>query len=218
MESTQPFDDRAYAYLKSGDLVTAIARQHCRVDVDTTSHLRWRQLMGLMREVDTWADDSDVSRDVVITGLYDFVLFKDRSPDLTTAATGDVVHAAVLRRAEYILQLGDVISQTTTLDDFVELRIQEAYETVNLFADTATPHVSEQAAFADDFLPTVRALGAAATLYDSMVDGKKDVQQGKQVLVPNREYYQALGKATVQQGKLGGAALLHVGPLWNLGV
>ena len=213
-----PLDDRAEAYSKSGDMVVAIAQSHTHVDVDDLTRARWRQLMGLMREVDTWADDTDATPVDVMEGLAAFDMFRDRYPDLAPETLDEPMQEALAHRTIRILKLGERVAQTTTPRRYVALRILEAREAVNLFADTATAYVCEQPAFDEKLMPTLRALGEAATLWDSIIDGKKDVRMGKQALRPNAEYYARLTGAMLLRTRLGGAAMLHVGPNVQLGI
>lgn len=212
------WDDRAPAYLKSGDLAVAIARQHHGIDIDATTHQRWRQLMGLMREIDTWVDDTDVSSQEVYEGLRGFDDFKELYPELAPDSLGLDAQHALLQRTAKILQLGTYIAQTDSVERFVALRIAEARESVNLFEDTATQHVAEQPQFTSEFMPTLRSLGEAATLWDSLIDGRHDTRIGKQLLTPSQEYYAKVTAAMLQRAKLGGAALLHRGPLLQVGI
>ena len=213
----KPIDDRAEAYRKSGDLVAAIARSHNHLDVDELTVERWRQLMGLMREVDTWADDTDATREDVLMGLVDFSMFKDRYPALAPGQLELEAHLSLLKRADRILKVGEFASRELSVRRFVALRAIEARETVNMLGDIATPHVVEQPGFDDEFLPVMRALGEAATLWDSLIDGRQDVRAGKQVLEPNVEYYAVITGAMLGRAKLGGAALLHFAPYKHLG-
>jgi hypothetical protein len=212
----RPLDDRAEAYTKSGDIIASIARRHNHIDIDETTHARWRQLMGLMREVDTWADDTDATHQDVLDGLADFDTFSSRYPDLAPESLDNLARGAVLWRTARILKLGERAAQTTSAHRFVAFRILEAREAVNLFADTSTAHVSEQPGFDDEFMPTGRALGEAATLWDSIVDGPKDKRTGKQVVATNFEYYARLATAMIQRAKVGGRAALHIEPNLHL--
>jgi hypothetical protein len=208
----QPLDDRAGAYRRSGNMIAAIARRHNHLDIDEQTEERWRQLMGLMREVDTWADDTDATRDDVLSGLINSEMFRDRYPDLAPGELSVEAHLALLRRTNHILRVGELASREVSPRRFMVFRIIEARETVNMFGDTATAHVAEQPGFREEFLPTPRALGEAATLWDSLIDGRQDVRAGKQVLRPNPEYYARLTGAMLRRVKLGGAALLHFEP------
>lgn len=212
------WDDRAPAYLKSGDLAAAMATEHYGLDIDPTTHQRWRQLMGLMREVDTWADDTDVSPEEVQAGLKDFSSFRDIYPALAPGEVNPETSDSLLRRTAKILRLGHYASAAVSPDRFVALRIAEARESVNLFEDVATNYVRQQPDFELRFMPGLRALGEAATLWDSLIDGKSDWRRGDQALKPSPEYYRQTTAAMLQRTKLGGAALLHMKPLAHLGV
>ena len=216
--SEQLYDDRAHVYHKSGDLLVAIARHHHGLHIDNPTHERWRQLMGLMREVDTWLDDSPVTPDEVITELDSFEQFENRYPDLTASEVGAENHENMVKRAALIAQIGERVMCTPDVSEFIGLRIQEAEETVNLLGDTATERVKTQPEFDTEFLPTIRALGAAATLFDSLIDGRRDVKEGKQIIRPNWRYYKEVGLAMKDQGKIGGPALLHPAPWFHIGV
>lgn len=212
------WDDRAPAYRKSGDLAVAIATQHHGLDIDISTHQRWRQLMGLMREVDTWADETTSTAEEVCAGLANFDDFKELYPQLAPEVLEPETQAALLRRTARILQLGGQAAQAVSVERFVALRIAEARESVNLFEDTATPHVTEQPRFAAEFMPTLRALGEAATLWDSLIDGKQDTCFGKQTVKTGPEYYKKVTAAMLARTKVGGAALLHSGPFIHLGL
>lgn len=214
----EPLDDRADAYRRSGDMVAAIARRHSGIDVDELTKERWRQLMGLMREVDTWADDTDATRLEVLEGLVDFGMFQERYPHLAPGELTIEAHLAMLRRADHILRVGELASREVSVRRFMALRITEAAETVNMFEDTATPHVAEQSGFKEEFIPTLRALGEAATLWDSLIDARQDLRDGKQVIRPNAEFYARISGAMLRRVKLGGAAMLHFEPNMHIGI
>jgi hypothetical protein len=114
---SQPLDDRAGAYRKSGDMVAAIARRHNHLDIDDTTQERWRQLMGLMREVDTWADDTDATHEEVLLGLMDFGLFQERYPALAPGELTFESHLAMLTRARRILKVGERASRNCRSGD-----------------------------------------------------------------------------------------------------
>lgn len=220
MENAKDYvwDDRAPAYLKSGDLAAAIATQHHGLDVDVVTHERWRQLMGLMREVDTWADETSATTDEIRAGLADFTDFQELYPALAPDALEPREQAALLDRTAKILRLGGYAMRATSVERFVALRVAEARESVNLFEDTATRHVTEQPRFATEFMPTLRSLGEAATLWDSLIDGKRDVRFGKQAVKTGPEYYTKVTVAMLERTRSGGSALLHAGPLIHLGI
>jgi hypothetical protein len=168
--------------------------------------------------VDTWADDTDATHEEVLLGLMDFGLFQERYPALAPGELTFESHLAMLTRAQRILKVGERASQELSVRRFITFRVTEARETVNMFGDTATAHVTEQPGFHEDFLPVLRALGEAATLWDSLIDGRQDVREGKQLLVPDAEYYTKITGAMLRRVKLGGAALLHVEPNVHIGI
>lgn len=212
------WDDRAPAYFKSGDLAAAIATEHYGLTIDEVTTRRWRQLMGLMREVDTWSDEYATPAEEVLAGLASFEDFAPLYPALAPSELSTAAQAAILGRTAKILRLGAHATATDSVQRFVAMRAAEARETVNLFSDVATEAVSGQPKFQEEFLPALRALGEAATLWDSIVDGKKDWRYGKQVLKPHPEYYVQLSRAIARRGRLGGVALLHVRPLFHMAV
>lgn len=217
-EFENALDDRAEGFLKSGDLASSIAEHAFKVDVDDITRNRWRQLMGLMREVDTWADDTETPREEVLLGLADFTLFENRYPDLRPNELGTEAHEKVLRRAERILKIGDFIAQTSSPDRFTKLRISEAHHTVNLFTDVATEHVRGQDQFEKKFIPNLRELGAAATLWDSLIDGKMDWRNGSQIIKPSPKYYEAITRAMLQRAKTDAPVLIRPEPLTHLAI
>lgn len=203
------YDDRAWVYRKSGDLLATIASQHHKLTIDEVTHERWCELMGLMREVDTWLDDTAVSSDEVMQELRDFTQFKALYPELDAAAIGADVHERMVGRVAIVAAAGAQIATTQNIDEFIQLRTLEAFETVNCVGDAATTAVREQPAFEEKFLPTMRALGAAATLFDSLIDARQDCHEGKQQIEPTTQYYVAVARAMKEQGKQGYQALLR---------
>lgn len=213
-----PFDDRAHAYRRSGDIAATIATQHFGIDVDPLTRLRWRDMMSLLREVDTWADDTAVSSSEVIDNLADFSIFERRYPHLSPLALGTEVQGTMLRRTEHILRLGQLAAHATSLGRFVAFRALEGREAVQLFGDCATEHVESQSAFRKEFLPTLAALGAGATLWDSLIDGRSDFSTGKQRVLPDKEYYLALAGTMLHLARGNVRCLLHPGPIYYGGL
>lgn len=212
---TEPIDDRARAYMKLGDMVTAIARRHTHIDVDETTAARWRQVMGLMREVDTLADDTDASAEDVMRSLEDFSNFKDRYPDLAPDATDEHTQQTMLKRTKRILKLGAWAAETISVKRFVALRILEAREAVNLFEDTATEYVAQQPEFSERFMPILRAMGEISTLWDSITDGRTDVKLGRQVLVPDGDYRKQHFAAIGERLKITRGSMTHIKPMYH---
>lgn len=166
MRRSQDFiwDDRAPAYAKSGDLAAAIATQHYGLAVDVTTRMRWQQLMSVMREVDTWADERAVTSDEVLQGLAEYTMFEELYPALAPGELTPEMGATLLGRTARILRLGRHAARAVSVERFVALRVAEARESVELFADIATPEMWAQPAFTTEFMPALRALGEAATV------------------------------------------------------
>lgn len=183
--------------------------------MDETTATRWRQVMGLMREIDTLADDTDASSDDVIHSLEDFSDFKNQYPDLAPDALDGTTQETMLARTRRILKLGAWAAKTTSVERFVALRILEAREAVNLFEDTATSHVAEQPDFNERFMPILRAMGEVSTLWDSITDGRADVKLGRQMLVPNGEYRKKHFAAIGERLKITRGSMTHIEPLYH---
>ena len=209
MEHMPIIDDRAESFLQVGDVARKVAERHSNVDVDAVTHERWRQLMGLLREVDTLVDDTDTTKEQAVTMLDDFALFADRYPALTPALLGEDTHEKLLARTRQLLKIGEFVASATSVDRFVKLRINEGRQTANLLSDSATPYVLQQPAFYDSFLPTMQALGVAASTIDSITDARVDYRSQKLTLTPNSRYYTQLIKATAEYAPRGVMALLH---------
>jgi len=211
-----PLDDRADLYRTSGDLVAAIARHHTGLTVDDATHERWRQIMGLMREVDTWADDTAATNSEVLAGLQDFSRFDGRYPELAPGKLDDDSRNALLRHTARILKLGRYASQVTDPRRFSLLRAAEGRRSVELLAIVATDSVTEQPDFQTKFLPLIKSLGEAATLWDSAVDAYDDKRSGKQVAPPGPRLYGRLLFDMAVRGKPGGRALMHTNVLKHI--
>lgn len=211
-------DDRVESYKKLGDVVTAIVRRHGKVDVDATSAERWHDLMGLLREVDTEADDTGMTSQEMMERLTSFEAFADRYPSLRPDELGAEAQATLLVRARHVFRLGELLAETQSVRRFVALRTLEARESTMMFGDVATPQVARQPQFYGKAMPALCAVGEVATLLDSLYDARQDVRDGKQALKPSPEYYARLSGAVAVRLKLGGKALLHVEPLKYLTV
>lgn len=211
--SETSIDDRAESFLQIGTVAKKIAEAHCGITVDDTTHRRWSQLMGLLREVDTLADDSEVSHDEVLGRLDDFSEFRDRYGDLDRATLGEDARTQLLARTERILRLGTYIARATTMQRFTALRIVEARETALFLADAATEVVREQTAFSRDFIPTMQSMAVTANLVDSITDGAMDYRDKKMQRRPDSEYYGTLLKRVPVEAQLGSRALFHVSVL-----
>lgn len=206
----QAFDDRAESFLQVGSVARKVAQIHCGVEIDDTTDHRWQQLMGLLREVDTLADDKHVPTSDILAELEDFSLFKARYPDLTPDALGRDPQERLLRRTGRIFKLSDELARTTNISRFVALRIVEGRETANFLEDAASNVVKDQDNFSHDFMPTIRSMAVTANLIDSITDARADYADGKLAFKPSREYYGALLNSIPWNSALGSRAIMHM--------
>lgn len=205
----RPYDDRAESFLQVGDVVCEVATRHCHIDVDDVTHERWRQLMALLREVDTLHDDRGVEADDIIAQLESFDEFADRYPDLTAEKLGGQTHQKLLRRTRQLLKIGAHVASTKSVQRFVALRVNEGRHTAGLLHDSATHETASQPAFEHSFLPAMQSLGIAASTIDSILDARMDARDKKISVVPTAEYYAKLGGATLKHMMPGMAAILN---------
>ena len=203
-------DDRAESFLQVGTVAKKVAESHCGVTVDETTHQRWQQLMGLLREVDTLADDTSTTDDEVLGRLEDFSEFEDRYPALTMDALGSETRDDLMVRTERLLKLGAQVTQAVSMERFIALRIVEGRGTAGFLDDAATGTVREQPAFGAVFMPVMVSMAVTANLLDSFTDAKMDYRDGKIAHEPNAEFYKAIMSQIPAQAGLGSRALLHI--------
>lgn len=208
-EFQHAIDDRAETFLQIGDVARTIAERHCDVEVDILTHVRWREVMGLLREVDTLADESSDTHEEVMEKLIDFSIFTDRYPALSPGNIDEETRQAMLNRTRRILKLGTFISEADTPRRYISLRVKEGIETAGYLADAATPFVAEQPNFHELFMPVMESMAVSANLLDSLTDAQMDRKAGKLNLEPNSEYYRLLVRNTWVRGGLGSRALWH---------
>ncbi len=202
-------DDRAEPFSKMGNVARAVAENHCDILVDHTTHIRWLQLMGLLREVDTMTDDSHVDNEEILQRLRDFTEFEERYPALTDDTLGAEARELMLKRTDRILRLGQYASRATSIPRFIALRIVEGREVATLLQDTATHFVSMQPQFNDDFIPTMKSMAITANLVDSVIDAKMDYRDGNLAHEPNIEFLKAVSSQVKPYGQLAGFAFIR---------
>ena len=207
------FDDRADAYKVSGDLLVGIAKAHFDLTIDPLTHGRWREAMAIMREIDTHADNDDIDPEQVLDELSDYSIYAESYPLLSPTELGKPLHEKVVGRVDTILAIGAYASQNTSLDQYIELRVNEAYETIEILGDLASSELTENKIFTQHYLPAIFHLGAAATLWDSIIDGPRDYRHDELSIKPNPRYYRELSKGVVEHGRASQGALFHVAPL-----
>jgi hypothetical protein len=203
-------DDRAESFLRVGTVAKLVAEHHSNVQIDTVTHQRWRDTLGILREVDTYADDVALSDKEVLHQLEIFSTFSNRYPSLDPTNLGEESHAVMLARVKRILKLGRHIAESQTMSRFIALRIKEGKETAGFLADTATEQVRAQPAFYDDYIPTMESLAVTANLMDSILDGRIDQADGKLAHPANKEYYGALVAHALREARPGAQGLLHL--------
>jgi hypothetical protein len=182
--SRDPWDSNYLYYPQLADLLNSVAHEHCGVEVDETTLLRWRDLMGIMREIDTQADDSGVDHDEILRQMESFERFEERYPHITPDAIGQETFSQLLMRTRKILKLGEQVARATTDSRYVKLRAGEALHTAEVFRDSATHYVVDQSAFGNSFMPLLRRMAVLSCFIDSAHDLKKDYAEGKSVLQP----------------------------------
>lgn len=211
MNTPQEFvwDDRSPSFRIVGDISESVARLHSGVSIDSTTHERWRQLMSLLRDFDTWVDDSGVTVDEAIERLESFDDLEEIYPALAPGEMEQEARDLLLQRTRKILRLGQFASRAETPYRFTCLRVEEGRQSARLLADSATPEVLSQPKFASSFIPTMESLSIGACTVDSIADARGDYKQEKMDMKPNQEYYRLLTGATLSHAMLGARALMH---------
>jgi len=179
-----PWDSTYPYYFQLADLIKAVAESHSGVRIDETTHTRWGELMGLMREVDTHADETNTSDRETLGELQVFTQFQSRYPHISPEALGEETHQALMLRTRRILKLGRYVATADTPQRYVHLRAAEGVQTANLFADSATEAVTSQSEFTESFMPVLRSMGIAACMLDSAHDLSDDYREGRSDVPP----------------------------------
>lgn len=190
-----------------------IAKAHFGLTVDPLTHGRWREAMAVMREIDTHADNDNVDPQQVLDELRDYTIYAEPYPLLSPATLGKPLHEKLIGRVDTILEIGSYAAQNTLLDQYIELRVGEAYETVEILGDLASSELTADKTFTQRYLPAIFHLGAAATLWDSILDGPRDYRRGELSIKPNLHYYRQLSKGVIEHGRASQGALFHAAPL-----
>lgn len=208
-------DDRSESFRIIGTVAAVVARER-GVAVDTLTLERWRSLMALLRDFDTFADDMGVSNKTAVAELRSFSLFEDNYPPLTPEALTPRVHTTMANRVELILDHGDHIRRTTDVDTFIHHRREEADHTSELLADCATADTVRQPEFYDKFMPTLRSMGRLANYLDTISDYKEDVACEKIAMPASKEFFMALGKQAVIETVALRPVLLNPPIVWQV--
>lgn len=180
--------------------------------------------MALMREVDDMADEEHLSRTDIMQRLESFDGLGERYPHLVPTGDNIPTHHRLYTTAGTILQTGEQLADTTTIDAYINHRTREAHATAQLFEDSASESVRSQPELQQNFLPLLRALGEAACFLDSAKDLAKDYQEGRTLLPPTFPHRTQLLRASINklpevlpllphlqiQRQLGRAAIIHI--------
>lgn len=225
----ESWNDQADRYRQLGDLLRVIAEDHCGIAVDHTTHQRWREIMGLMTEVDNYVDNRIVTGtgtpEELVAELEAFIRFRDRYPHLAPEVVDQQTWQAMKGTATDIISSFLVLRETQTYEDYMAARRTEAEATAGLFAACATDTVREQPAFYGEFMPILERVGVGACFLDSANDLADDYKSGISSLDPRIGYrLRLLGSAfrealpeigVARHGRvfreLGRAAFIHAG-------
>lgn len=211
------WDDRAPSFRQVGDVAERVARLHSGVVIDEVTHERWRQLMSLLRDFDTWVDDAKVPIDAAVQRLRDFGDFAALYPALTPEGLGPEAFQALIGRTHRILRLGQWVAAAETPYRFACLRVHEGRQTARLLEDSATPAVREQPSFTESFIPTMESLSVVACALDSVTDAREDFRQEKLGQQPTWAYYRQMSGVALAHAGPGVGALLHGGVMAEFG-
>lgn len=86
-------DDRSDSFRMIGDIIATIAHNH-GIDVDAQTNERWRDVLSLLREFDTLADDSGISHHDALQELASFDRFAEHYGTLASTGTNILVAVA----------------------------------------------------------------------------------------------------------------------------
>lgn len=210
-------DDRAPSFFRFGQVVCLIAEKHFRIPLDETTAQRWRELMGLLREFDTLADDGSISRARALRLLENFESFASSYPHLAPDSLPAETFERLLQQTGEILDIGDQVAQEQDIDEYIRLRKVEAISTTDLLALTATSEMRDDIRFDFRFMPAMRKLGETACLLDSIVDAQHDFVVDKLAIEPNRAFYIATSRALYHSARESIPVLEHSAILKELG-
>lgn len=189
-------DDRSDSFRMIADIVVTMAETK-GVIVDELTHTRWRDLLALLREFDTFADDSGITPDAALLELKSFSLFRDNYPSLTPNSLGEETHSLMVRRVGKILHHSAIVQTAVNSHVFIENRRQEVDHTAELLADCATGNTTTQAGFYTQFMPSLREMGRAANFIDTIIDYRRDRREQKIAISPSQEFFVAIGKSAL---------------------
>lgn len=228
-DKVEYWNEDADKYRQLADLLRAIAEEHCDTPIDTTTHIRWREAMALMTEVDAYIDDRIVpginTEEDIVAELESFDRFRERYPHITPEVLGEKTWREWEQAARTTVGHFQILATATTYEKYVEHRTNEAIATTRLFSVCASDEVKSQPSFNEKFLPTLERISISACLFDSSNDLVNDYYDGKSSLEPSLANRSKLLREALIQGlpqlnilrhgrvrrELGRAAVQHIG-------
>jgi hypothetical protein len=204
----ESWDRRAHLAGRVSDVIVAVANSHFDIDVDAETRTRWSELMQLMREVDTKADEPG-STSSILEELQQFTLFENKYASLAPESFSDNVQASIGARVISILRDGERLASAETEYRYLAARRHEATQVAGLFSDTASEYVKSQPPFNEAFIPFLERLTIAANYFDSARDLPSDYKEGIVAFRPTRTFQAQLIKRTFDGVLSEYPALLH---------
>lgn len=181
--------DDAEKYRQLADLLRAIAEQYCNTPIDETTRHRWREIVALMMEVDSYIDNRIVpgvsTETKIVEELESFDRFRGRYPHITPEVLGEAVWMRLECTAREIVGHFQLLMEVTSYDEYVQHRTNEAVATAKLFDVCATDVVASNPTFHEKFMPILERLGISACMLDSAYDLANDYKEGKTSLRPS---------------------------------
>lgn len=204
----ETWDRRAHLSSRVSDVIVAVAQYHFHVDIDTETQQRWSELMQLMREIDTKADEPG-SKKMILSELEHFRQFDRRYQHIAPGNFPDDRQAQIGNRVFSILTDGERLTSSTSDYRYIAARRHEAVEVARLFGDTASDFVRTQENFFDDFIPFLEQLTIAANYFDSARDLPEDKRDNIVTIEPTAKLRAHLLKRTADIIAAEYPAMLH---------
>lgn len=202
------WDRRAHLAERVGDVIAAVANSHFNINIDTETSARWSELMQLMREVDTKADEPH-STPLILAQLQEFTPFKNRYTSLAPENFSSDSQRIIGSRVVSILRDGERLANAETEYRYLAARRHEAIQVARLFSDTASDTVKSQPEFEESFIPFLERLTIAANYFDSARDLPSDYKEGIVSFKPSARFRFHLLERTLEGISAEYTAILH---------
>lgn len=185
----EPWKSNLDHYRQIGNMFCVIAEDYCDVPIDETTRLRWREMMPLIMEVDTYVDERIVpglnTEHDLVDELERFDRFRDRYPNLAPEVLGPKTWGSMESKAREVVGHFQDLAFATTYDEYLDHRCREGTATAELFEVCATDSVRASPNFETVFMQGFKDMVVSGCLLDSAGDLVKDVREGKASLVPS---------------------------------